>query len=97
LSAAAGERNLKALATNAIPKYLKHFPVYQDAALDAHLDLCEDEDPKIRRDAIRGLPLFCKDTPKLGSKVADVLCQLLQTGMWARSASVSGRTSDCEF
>ncbi|KAJ3398039.1 hypothetical protein HDV05_002760, partial [Chytridiales sp. JEL 0842] len=79
LSAASGDRNLKSLATTAIPKYIKHFPNYQDAALDAHLDLCEDDDPKIRKDAVKGLPIFCKDTPKLGSKVADVLCQLLQT------------------
>ncbi|KAJ3101289.1 hypothetical protein HDU97_001529 [Phlyctochytrium planicorne] len=69
---------LKSLVAAAIPKYFPFFPSCQDAALDAHLDLCEDHDPKIRIAAIRGLPLLCKDIPRFVPKVADVLCQLLQ-------------------
>ncbi|KAI8838628.1 apoptosis inhibitory protein 5-domain-containing protein [Chytridium lagenaria] len=70
---------LKRLATTAIPKYFVHFPNCQDLAMESHLDLCEDDDAKIRHEAIRGLPLLCKDTPRFVAKVADVLCQLLQT------------------
>ena len=32
--------------------------------------------------AIRGLPLFCKDTPEYLSKIVDILVQLLAAGNW---------------
>ncbi|KAJ3331203.1 Apoptosis inhibitor 5 [Blyttiomyces sp. JEL0837] len=76
---AASENTLKSLVTDAIPKYFKYFPKLQERALDRHLDLCEDDDPKVRKEAIRLLPMFSKDSPQFSTKVADVLFQLLQT------------------
>lgn len=37
---------------------------------------------KIRVQAIRGLPLFCKDTPEHISKIVDILAQLLIAGIF---------------
>jgi hypothetical protein len=44
---------------------------------DRHLDLCEDEDVQIRRQAIKDLPLLCKDNSDYTPKIADILAQLL--------------------
>lgn len=35
---------------------------------------------QVRVQAIRGLPLFCKDTPEHLSKIIDILAQLLTAG-----------------
>lgn len=35
---------------------------------------------QVRVQAIRGLPLFCKDTPEYLSKIIDILVQLLVAG-----------------
>ncbi|RVX03870.1 Apoptosis inhibitor 5-like protein API5 [Vitis vinifera] len=43
-------------------------------------DLCEEEELGVRVQAIRGLPLFCKDTPEYVSKIVDILGQLLTAG-----------------
>lgn len=34
----------KRLASQFIARFFKHFPKLADQAIDAHLDLCEDED-----------------------------------------------------
>ncbi|KAM7525055.1 hypothetical protein LguiA_014957 [Lonicera macranthoides] len=65
------------LAAQLIPRFFKFFPGLSDPAVDAHLDLCEAEELGIRVQAIRGLPLFCKDTPEHLSKIVDILAQLL--------------------
>jgi uncharacterized protein YnzC (UPF0291/DUF896 family) len=65
------------LAAQLIPRFFKFFPAHSDQAVDAHLDLCEAEELGIRVQAIRGLPLFCKDTPEHLSKIVDILAQLL--------------------
>ncbi|XP_071697557.1 apoptosis inhibitor 5-like protein API5 [Rutidosis leptorrhynchoides] len=65
------------LAAQLIPRYFKFFPGLSGTAVDAHLDLCEAEELGIRVQAIRGLPLFCKDTPEHISKIVDILAQLL--------------------
>ncbi|KAH6829131.1 Apoptosis inhibitory protein 5 [Perilla frutescens var. hirtella] len=65
------------LAAQLIPRFFKHFPGLSVNAVDAHLDLCEAEEIGIRVQAIRGLPLFCKDTPEHLSKIVDILAQLL--------------------
>lgn len=36
---------------------------------------------QVRVQAIRGLPLFCKDTPEHLSKIVDILVQLLTAGI----------------
>ncbi|XP_069761959.1 apoptosis inhibitor 5 isoform X2 [Narcine bancroftii] len=68
----------KRLAAQFIPKFFKHFPELADSAINAQLDLCEDEDLSIRRQAIKELPQFA--TGENLPRVADILTQLLQTG-----------------
>ncbi|KAG5274089.1 hypothetical protein AALO_G00159040 [Alosa alosa] len=67
----------KRLAAQFIPKFFSSFPELADAAINAQLDLCEDEDVSIRRQAIKELPRFAagENLPR----VADILTQLLQT------------------
>ena len=42
-----GDAPEKKLACSFIPKFFKHFPKLADQAIDAQLDLCEDEDPMV--------------------------------------------------
>ncbi|KAL8211104.1 hypothetical protein R6Q57_005541 [Mikania cordata] len=65
------------LAAQLIPRFFKFFPALSGSAIVAHLDLCEAEELGIRVQAIRGLPLFCKNTPEHISKIVDILAQLL--------------------
>ncbi|KAM6973210.1 apoptosis inhibitor 5 [Aplochiton taeniatus] len=67
----------KRLAAQFIPKFFSSFPELADAAINAQLDLCEDEDVSIRRQAIKELPRFATGDNIL--RVADILTQLLQT------------------
>ncbi|XP_057524226.1 apoptosis inhibitor 5-like protein API5 [Amaranthus tricolor] len=77
IKAAKGSTKSKQLAAQLIPRFFKFFPDLSSSAVDAHLDLCEEEDLGVRVQAIRGLPLFCKDTPEYVSKIVDILAQLL--------------------
>ncbi|KAF7150257.1 hypothetical protein RHSIM_Rhsim02G0138500 [Rhododendron simsii] len=76
---AAGSDSIKAmqLAAQLIPRFFKFFPELSDLAVDSHIDLCEADELGVRVQAIRGLPLFCKDTPEHLSKIIDILAQLL--------------------
>ncbi|KAK4364118.1 hypothetical protein RND71_015476 [Anisodus tanguticus] len=65
------------LAAQLIPRFFKYFPSLSVRAVDAQLDFCEAEELGVRVQAIRGLPLFCKDTPEHLSKIVDILVQLL--------------------
>ncbi|XP_028649332.1 apoptosis inhibitor 5 [Erpetoichthys calabaricus] len=67
----------KRLAAQFIPKFFKSFPELADAAINAQLDLCEDEDVSIRRQAIKELPQFAAGEHL--PRVADILTQLLQS------------------
>ncbi|RXN00636.1 Apoptosis inhibitor 5 [Acipenser ruthenus] len=67
----------KRLAAQFIPKFFKSFPELADAAINAQLDLCEDEDVSIRRQAIKELPQFA--TGENLPRIADILTQLLQS------------------
>ncbi|KAI4368142.1 hypothetical protein MLD38_016734 [Melastoma candidum] len=67
----------KQLAAQLIPRFFKYFPDLSGPALECHLDLIEEEDLGVRVQAIRGLPLFCKDTPEYIPKIVDILVQLL--------------------
>ncbi|XP_020994705.1 apoptosis inhibitor 5-like protein API5 [Arachis duranensis] len=67
----------KQLAAQLIPRFYKFFPDLSGPALDAHLDLVEAEELGVRVQAIRGLPLFCKDTPENIGKMVDILVQIL--------------------
>uniref|UniRef100_S4RVY6 Apoptosis inhibitor 5 n=1 Tax=Petromyzon marinus TaxID=7757 RepID=S4RVY6_PETMA len=67
----------KRLAAQFIPKFFKHFADLAENAINAQLDLCEDEDVSIRRQAIKELPQFA--TGENLPRIADVLTQLLQS------------------
>ncbi|XP_057466290.1 apoptosis inhibitor 5-like protein API5 [Actinidia eriantha] len=72
-----GSIKVKQLAAQLIPRFFKFFPSLSQDALDRQFDLCIDEELGVRVQAIRGLPLFCKDNPEHLSKIVDVLGQLL--------------------
>ncbi|XP_010916054.1 apoptosis inhibitor 5-like protein API5 [Elaeis guineensis] len=67
----------KQLAAQLIPRFFKFFPGLARKAVTAQFDLVEEEDLAVRVQAIRGLPLLCKDIPEHVSKIVDVLGQLL--------------------
>uniref|UniRef100_A0A8C6LY52 Apoptosis inhibitor 5 n=1 Tax=Nothobranchius furzeri TaxID=105023 RepID=A0A8C6LY52_NOTFU len=77
LNGVKGGAKEKRLAAQFIPKFFSSFPELADAAINAQLDLCEDEDVSIRRQAIKELPRFATGDNIL--RVADILTQLLQT------------------
>ncbi|KAJ4770202.1 Apoptosis inhibitor 5 [Rhynchospora pubera] len=67
----------KQLAAQLIPRFFKHFPTLAADAMMAQFDLIEEDELAIRVQAIRGLPLLCKDTPGYVPKIVDVLGQIL--------------------
>ncbi|URE42908.1 Apoptosis inhibitory protein 5 (API5) [Musa troglodytarum] len=67
----------KQLAAQLIPRFFKFFPGLSSRAVTALFDLVEEDDLGIRVQAVRSLPLLCKDTPEYVSKIVDVLGQLL--------------------
>ncbi|XP_058804520.1 apoptosis inhibitor 5 [Phymastichus coffea] len=77
LKAVKGSPKEKRLASQFIARFFKHFPTFADKAIDAHLDLCEDEDMSIRKQAIKDLPALCKDSKEHTARIADILAQLL--------------------
>ncbi|XP_021421816.1 apoptosis inhibitor 5 isoform X1 [Oncorhynchus mykiss] len=77
----------KRLAAQFIPKFFSSFPELADAAINAQLDLCEDEDVSIRRQAIKELPRFAAGENIV--RVADILTQLLQTDDSAEFSQVN--------
>uniref|UniRef100_A0A8C4PXX0 Apoptosis inhibitor 5 n=1 Tax=Eptatretus burgeri TaxID=7764 RepID=A0A8C4PXX0_EPTBU len=77
----------KRLAAQFIPKFFKHFPDLAENAINAQLDLCEDEDISIRRQAIKELPQFA--TGENLPRIADVLTQLLQSDDQTESTLVN--------
>ncbi|XP_021910706.1 apoptosis inhibitor 5-like protein API5, partial [Carica papaya] len=79
---AAANTSIKAkqLAAQLIPRFFKFFPDLSSRAVNAHIDLIEEEELGVRVQAIRGLPLFCKDTPEYLSKIVDILVQVLASG-----------------
>ena len=72
LKATKGSFKAKMMAAMLIPRYVHIFPDHFEQALNAQLDLCEEEDLRIH--AIKGLPqLSVRDY----TNVANVLVQLL--------------------
>ncbi|XP_065092825.1 apoptosis inhibitor 5 homolog isoform X2 [Ochlerotatus camptorhynchus] len=79
LDAVKGSAKEKRLASQFIGKFFKYFPKLSELAIDRQLDLCEDEDAQIRKQAIKDLPQLCKETKEHTPKIADILAQLLIT------------------
>ncbi|XP_031496834.1 apoptosis inhibitor 5-like protein API5 isoform X2 [Nymphaea colorata] len=77
IEAAKGSQKAKQLAAQLIPRFYKYFPSLATEAMNAHFDLCEEEELGIRVQAIRALPLFGKDSSENVAKIVDVLGQLL--------------------
>lgn len=77
LNAVKGSSGEKRLASQCISKFFAKFPSFAQEAFDALLDLCEDEDVNIRKQAIRDLSNLCKESKDYVPKVTDSLTQLL--------------------
>ncbi|KAH9616568.1 hypothetical protein KSS87_002202 [Heliosperma pusillum] len=76
-SAKGSSTDAKQLAAQLIPRFFKDFRDLSNEAVAAHLDLCEEEDLEVRAEAIKGLPLFFKDTPECVSMIVDILAELI--------------------
>ncbi|KAF7493288.1 Apoptosis inhibitor 5-B [Sarcoptes scabiei] len=74
-----GSSHEKQLSCQFISKFFPEFPSLQEEAIDAILDLCEDDDPYIRRRAIKELPNLCKNCSSIIVRITDILIQLLQS------------------
>lgn len=79
LSGVRGDDRAKRLSSQFIVRFFSKFPSLSSAALDAILDLCEDDAVDIRKQAIKDLPNLCREMKEYLPKIADVLSQLLQT------------------
>ncbi|KOB69409.1 putative Apoptosis inhibitor 5 [Operophtera brumata] len=79
LAAVKGSDKEKRLASQFIAKFFNSFPTLTDQAIEAHFDLCEDDDVAIRKQAIKDLPNLCKDHKEHTQRIADILAQLLQS------------------
>ncbi|KAL8159332.1 hypothetical protein V2J09_000869 [Rumex salicifolius] len=77
INATLGNNKAKQLAAQLIPRFFKYFPDLWNQAIDALFDLCEHDELGVRVQAIRGLPLLCKDTTEPVSKIIAVLAQML--------------------
>ncbi|XP_044748938.1 apoptosis inhibitor 5 [Coccinella septempunctata] len=78
IEGARGGEKEKKLSTQILSKFFKHFPSLQIQALNAILDLCEDDDSMIRICAMKALPIMCKDSQEHLNKIVYILAQLLQ-------------------
>jgi len=75
-----GEDQCKRLTSQFIARFYAFFPDESDQSINAMLDLCEDINVDIRKQAIKDLPMLCRDNNQSNlAKIADVLTQLLNT------------------
>jgi hypothetical protein len=56
LTAVKGSSKEKRLASQFIARFFKHFPTLADQAIEAQLDLCEDEDVAVSFSVLFSLP-----------------------------------------
>lgn len=80
LAGVKGADNCKRLSSQFIARFFGLFPSLSEQSIDAMLDLCEDNNVDIRKQAIKDLPTLCRDQhSKNLPKIVDVLTQLLQS------------------
>ncbi|KAL4714384.1 hypothetical protein ACJJTC_017679 [Scirpophaga incertulas] len=79
LAAVKGSDKEKRLASQFIAKFFHSFPNLTEQAIEAQFDLCEDDDVAIRKQAIKDLPVLCKENKEHTQRIADILAQLLQS------------------
>ncbi len=60
-------------------RFFKKFESEQEKCFNLILDLCDDADPNIRRQAVHDLQQICKADATYISRVSDVLSQMLNT------------------
>lgn len=72
-----GTVNEKRLASQFISKFFSKFPQHSATAMDVLLDLLEDDDVNIRKQAAKDLPTICKESAEFVPKITDILTQLL--------------------
>lgn len=78
LSSVKGTDKEKKLVCQFIPTFFDRFPHLSEEALNAYLDLCEDNDSTVRKEAIKRFPRFFNGQPsEYSRKFADILSQLL--------------------
>ncbi|EUB64966.1 Apoptosis inhibitor 5 [Echinococcus granulosus] len=68
--------NEKRLSSQLIGRFFKLFKNEQESSFNHLLDLCDDEDPIIRMQAVHDLLQICKSEPAYISRVSDVLSQM---------------------
>jgi hypothetical protein len=75
-----GDDQCKRLASQFIARFYSFYPDISEQSMNGILDLCEDMNVDIRKQAIKDLPTLCRDNNKTTlAKIADVLTQLLNT------------------
>eukprot|EP01132_Coremiostelium_polycephalum_P000428 gene428-541_t len=72
-------KQTKQLSSQFLGKYFKRFSKYQEKALDCLIDLFESEDVAVRVNALKSIPIICKDNPEHIAKLVDILAQLMNT------------------
>ncbi|KAL3315833.1 Apoptosis inhibitor 5 [Cichlidogyrus casuarinus] len=73
------DSNSKRLRCQFIAKFFKNFESMQEEAFEKLLDLCEDELPEARKQAVHDLQTICKSVASYIPKVAAVFTQMMQT------------------
>ncbi|KAI9447167.1 apoptosis inhibitory protein 5-domain-containing protein [Russula earlei] len=71
--------SLKYLAAANIAKFFKAFPDFEEDAINAIYDLCEDQDQNIRIQGYKAVVQMSKEQPGWVERNVDVLVQLLQS------------------
>jgi len=69
----------KRLASQFLVKFEKCFPSLKSEVHGVMLALCEDLDVSIRRQAIKDIETFCRNSPELCTSTADILTTLFQS------------------
>eukprot|EP00108_Taenia_solium_P004774 TsM_000651200 transcript=TsM_000651200 gene=TsM_000651200 len=68
--------NEKRLSSQFIGRFFKLFKNEQENSFNHLLDLCDDQDPVIRMQAVQDLLQICRSEPAYVSRVSDVLSQM---------------------
>ncbi|BHF60840.1 Apoptosis inhibitor 5 [Sparganum proliferum] len=79
LSGTKGGDKEKRLSSQFIGRFFKRFKDLEEDSFNCLLDLCDDPDVAIRKQAVQDLQSICKHEPAFTSRVADVLVQMLAT------------------
>lgn len=69
----------KRLSCQFIARFSKNFDKLKEESFNCILDLCDDDDSNIRKQAVHDLLQFCKRIPLFIPRVADILVQMFQS------------------